>query len=92
MTLPGGEVLEKQLNIAVRLNEPPVATTSFVELAPGGTLQVTTDAIDSLVPGTASLQISASNAGRLNVPAILRALDRYPYGCTEQITSRAMPL
>ena len=31
-------------------------------------------------------------AGRLNVPAILRALDRYPYGCTEQIASRAMPL
>ena len=26
------------------------------------------------------------------MPAILRALDRYPYGCTEQITSRAMPL
>jgi hypothetical protein len=34
MTLPGGEILEKQLNIAVRLNEPPVATTNFVELAP----------------------------------------------------------
>ena len=44
------------------------------------------------MPGTASVQVSASGAGRLNVPAILRALDRYPYGCTEQITSRAMPL
>jgi uncharacterized protein YfaS (alpha-2-macroglobulin family) len=36
--------------------------------------------------------VAASGAGRLNVPAILRKLDRYPYGCTEQLTSRAMPL
>ena len=28
----------------------------------------------------------------LDVPALLKALDRYPYGCTEQIVSRAMPL
>jgi uncharacterized protein YfaS (alpha-2-macroglobulin family) len=92
MTLPDGEVLEKTLPIAVRMNEPPVANTTFVELAPGGSLAVTGDALEGLVPGTASVQVSASGAGRLNVPAILRALDRYPYGCTEQITSRAMPL
>jgi hypothetical protein len=92
LTVPGGEVLEKQLNLAVRVNEPPVATTTFVELAPGGDLSVTPDALEYLLPGTAAVQISASGAGRLNVPAILRALDRYPYGCTEQIASRAMPL
>jgi uncharacterized protein YfaS (alpha-2-macroglobulin family) len=92
LTIPGGEVLEKQLNVAVRVNEPPVATTTFVELAPRGDLSVTPDALEGLLPGTASVQVSASGAGRLNVPAILRALDRYPYGCTEQIASRAMPL
>ena len=69
-----------------------MANASFVELAPGGTLSVTPDALQGLVPGTSSVQVAASGAGRLNVPAILRALDRYPYGCTEQITSRAMPL
>jgi uncharacterized protein YfaS (alpha-2-macroglobulin family) len=26
------------------------------------------------------------------VPGLLKALDRYPYGCTEQIVSRALPL
>ena len=26
------------------------------------------------------------------MPALLQALDRYPYGCSEQIVSRAMPL
>jgi uncharacterized protein YfaS (alpha-2-macroglobulin family) len=92
LTLPDGQVLEKAVNVAVRLNEPPVALSSFVEVAPGGTLSVGPDALTGLVPGTASVQVSASGAGRLNVPAILRALDRYPYGCTEQIASRAMPL
>ncbi len=92
MTLPDGEMLQKQLNVAVRLNEPPIANATFVELAPGATFSVTPDALEGLVPGTASVQVSASGAGRLNVPAILRALDRYPYGCTEQIASRAMPL
>ncbi len=29
---------------------------------------------------------------RLNAPGLLAALDRYPYGCTEQITSKALPL
>ena len=28
----------------------------------------------------------------IDVPSLLQALDRYPYGCTEQIVSRALPL
>jgi uncharacterized protein YfaS (alpha-2-macroglobulin family) len=92
LTLPDGTSLQKDLTLAVRLNEPPVATTDFVELQPGGELSVGVDRLAGLVTGTASIQVGASGAGRLNVPAILRALDRYPYGCTEQITSRAMPL
>jgi len=92
LDLPDGTRIEKTLAIGVRLNEPPVATTDFVSLAPGAELTIGSDRIAGLVEGTASVQLSASGAGRLNVPAILRALDRYPYGCTEQITSRAMPL
>ncbi|MGH6926614.1 MAG: MG2 domain-containing protein [Propylenella sp.] len=92
LTLPDGTVLEKAIGIDVRLNEPPVATTEFITVRPGGDLTITPDRLEGLVPGTASIQVSASGAGRLNVPAILRALDRYPYGCTEQLTSRAMPL
>jgi alpha-2-macroglobulin len=92
LTLPDGETLEKTLAMAVRLNEPPVATTDFITLAPGAELSITAERLAGLALGTASLQVSVSGAGRLNVPGILRALDRYPYGCTEQITSRAMPL
>jgi uncharacterized protein YfaS (alpha-2-macroglobulin family) len=40
--------------------------------------------------GAVSLAV-ASLAG-IDVPALLQALDRYPYGCSEQIVSRALPL
>ena len=28
----------------------------------------------------------------IDVPGLLQSLDRYPYGCTEQTVSRALPL
>jgi uncharacterized protein YfaS (alpha-2-macroglobulin family) len=36
--------------------------------------------------------VAVSAYGGIDVPALLAALDRYPYGCTEQTVSRAMPL
>jgi hypothetical protein len=38
-----------------------------------------------------ALTVSATH-GYNNVPALLKWLDKYPYGCIEQTTSRAMPL
>jgi uncharacterized protein YfaS (alpha-2-macroglobulin family) len=37
-----------------------------------------------------ALSVGVSNA--LDAAALLAALDRYPFGCSEQITSRALPL
>ena len=45
-----------------------------------------------LVSGTGSVSLSASLSTALDAATILKALDRYPHGCSEQITSRAMPL
>ena len=36
--------------------------------------------------------MSVGPTARLDVPALLTALDRYPYGCAEQTISRALPL
>ena len=36
------------------------------------------------------MSVGASTA--LDAAALLKALDRYPFGCSEQITSRALPL
>jgi uncharacterized protein YfaS (alpha-2-macroglobulin family) len=43
-----------------------------------------------LCPAPVSLSVGASTA--LDAAALLAALDRYPYRCSEQITSRALPL
>lgn len=45
-----------------------------------------------LVPGTGAWLVSITGAGALDVAGLVRALDRFPYGCVEQITSRALPL
>ena len=43
-------------------------------------------------PGTGAVSVSANRLGGIDVAALLQSLDRYPYGCSEQIVSRAMPL
>ena len=45
-----------------------------------------------ILPGTGAVSVSVSPLAALDVPGLLQALDRYPYGCSEQIVSRAMPL
>ena len=44
------------------------------------------------MPGTAEALLSVSPRPDWDVPGLLRALDRYAYGCLEQTTSRALPL
>ena len=43
-------------------------------------------------PAPARCRSRSSPLAALDVPALLQALDRYPYGCTEQTVSRALPL
>ena len=97
---PDGEKLTKQLTLGVRTLEPPVRAERHVRLAPNGPGLVldqdlataTTAQWGGLLPDSGSWLVSISGAGAIDVPGILRALDRYPYGCTEQLTSRALPL
>jgi uncharacterized protein YfaS (alpha-2-macroglobulin family) len=61
-------------------------------LAPGASLTISRDLIADFVPGTGRVSVAVSPVGAIDVPALLQALDRYPYGCSEQIVSRALPL
>jgi uncharacterized protein YfaS (alpha-2-macroglobulin family) len=45
-----------------------------------------------LVPGTGGVAISVGPSTALDAATLLKALDRYPFGCSEQIASRALPL
>ena len=46
---------------------------------------------ESVLPG-AYVSVGVSPSAAFDVPSLLLALDRYPYGCAEQTTSRALPL
>ncbi|MCW5211078.1 hypothetical protein VU03_05095, partial [Desulfobulbus sp. N3] len=50
------------------------------------------ETLSGLFPETAKVALSISSSPNLDVPGLLGQLDRYPYGCLEQLTSRAMPL
>ncbi|HMN85894.1 MAG TPA: alpha-2-macroglobulin family protein [Bauldia sp.] len=92
LTTPAGEAYPKEIMLGVRPPGTPVTRRSLVALAGGGKLVVDAEPLSEFVPGTASVAVSVGGASRLDVAGILSALDRYPYGCAEQLTSRAMPL
>ncbi len=87
-----GHELRKTLRLPVRSNAPPTSHARILDLAPGAELRLDAGLLADRLPGTGSLLLSIGGAGRLDVAGLLLALDRYPYGCTEQLTSRALPL
>ena len=92
LTTPDGKQLTKSLTLPVRSNDPATSETRRFELAAGDTFTLDANVFAAMKPGSGQAVISAGPLARLNAPALLQALDRYPYGCTEQVTSRAMPL
>ncbi|RYE82179.1 MAG: hypothetical protein EOP19_16810, partial [Hyphomicrobiales bacterium] len=93
MTTPDGTVLTKNFGLPVRSIAPETVAKSAFELAAkGGTLTLGDDIFADFVPDTARATVSITGLGGFDVAGVVRALDRYPYGCTEQLTSRAMPL
>ncbi|MCQ8782287.1 alpha-2-macroglobulin family protein [Mangrovibrevibacter kandeliae] len=92
-SLPGGERLEKHFDLPVRSLAPEdVRKSAFPLTADGGKLILGDDVFADFVPGTGHATVSITGAAGFDVAGAVRALDRYPYGCTEQLTSRALPL
>ncbi|MGE0847201.1 MAG: alpha-2-macroglobulin, partial [Flavobacteriaceae bacterium] len=92
LTTPDGTELAKTIRLPVRANEPPVARIVEADIAPAGSLTLDEGLLDGMIAGTAKLAVSVGGQGDIDVPGLVAMLDRYPYGCTEQLTSRAMPL
>lgn len=92
ITDPSGATYEQTLLLPVRPATLPVTTRRPVDIAANGSLRIDGELLaDSLLPG-ASVSVSVTRAAAFDVAALLMSLDRYPYGCAEQTTSRALPL
>jgi uncharacterized protein YfaS (alpha-2-macroglobulin family) len=89
---PNGLTLARHYALDVKPATQVLTRRSVRTLAKGESLTLTSDMFSDLVEGTGAVSISASLSTALDAATILKALDRYPYGCSEQIASRAMPL
>jgi uncharacterized protein YfaS (alpha-2-macroglobulin family) len=89
---PGGFKLERDFALNVRPANQLLTRRTVRQIAKGESITLSNDLFADLVPGTGSVALSVGPSTALDAAAILKALDRYPFGCTEQITSRALPL
>mgnify|MGYP000184372401 CR=1 FL=1 len=92
LTDPDGNALAKELTLGVRAASAPVTTAKLIPIKPGETVTLDASYFDGLVAHTSSLTLAVGPIARLGVPQLLMQLDRYPYGCAEQVSSRALPL
>lgn len=89
---PGGLAIMRDYALNVRPAYPPISRRSVETLAPGAAMTLSADLVADLVPGRGTVSVSAGLDPAFDVPALIGALDRYPFACSEQLTSRALPL
>ena len=93
LTGPGNVAIERTYAISVEPPAPNVRRrTTQMLAATTGSLRVGSELIRDLVPASAKISVTASRTASFDVPGLLIGLDRYPFGCAEQTTSRALPL
>ena len=88
---PNGFALSRSYALDVRPATQILTRRTVRALAKGETLTLSKDMFD-FVPGTERVALSVAVSTSLDAAALLNALDRYPFGCSEQITSRAMAM
>lgn len=89
---PQGYHYQKNLRLGIRGVALPVIQRHYSTLQPSAKLQLKQSQLSGLYPDSANIHIQLSTNPGLDVAGLLKDLDRYPYGCLEQLTSRATPL
>jgi len=90
---PQGFRVQHAWPIEVRAPQLDIARDQIAVLGAGQSFVAGKSLVADLVPSTTTVALGVSAAhGYNDVPGLLKWLDKYPYGCIEQTTSRAMPL
>ncbi|MGA8387610.1 MAG: alpha-2-macroglobulin [Pseudolabrys sp.] len=89
---PDNFALERSYALDVRPATQILTRRTVRTLAKGETLTLSKDLFADFVPGTGRVGLSVAVSTSLDAATLLNALDRYPFGCSEQIASRAMAM
>jgi uncharacterized protein YfaS (alpha-2-macroglobulin family) len=92
LTGPNDLRIARDFTLGVRPAQAYQLKRFVARLEPGQSVTLDDGAADEFLPGTAEALLTVSPRPDWDVPGLLRALDRYAYGCLEQTTSRALPL
>ena len=92
LTQPDGSTLIKELLLGVRPVSAMTMSRRLLPLPAGDTVTVGPDYLQDYLEDTGEITLAIGPLARLDVPGLLQSLSRYPYGCAEQVSSRALPL
>lgn len=88
---PGPFAVSRDYPIEVRPAWLPVSQVERERVTPGARWHLSSDVLAGYLPGSTEVTVSFSPTP-LDEAALLASLSRYPYGCTEQVTSQAWPM
>jgi alpha-2-macroglobulin len=89
---PNGFALERAYALDVRPANQILTRRTVRALSVGETLTLSKDMFADFVPGTGRVGLSVAISASLDIATLLSELDRYPFGCSEQVTSRAVAM
>ena len=89
---PSSYAVQSSFPIEVRAPYMDETISSTKPLAAGETLTLTKALIAQYLPRSAEITVSASQLAGIDPARYIKSLRKYPYGCTEQTVSAAMPM
>jgi uncharacterized protein YfaS (alpha-2-macroglobulin family) len=93
VTLTGPKFEATQsLSLDVEPGTSALVKRSFHDLQPGESLVLSRDLLADFIPSTGAVTATVAPLGGVDVAGLLSALDAYPWSCSEQTVSRALPL
>lgn len=91
LTAPDGALLTKDITIPIIDGTPEIPRRTRITVTPGTPLQLDGQVTADL-RNVSQITLTAGPLASLDLASVLGGLARYPYGCTEQIASAALPL
>jgi uncharacterized protein YfaS (alpha-2-macroglobulin family) len=89
---PEGVSQTKTLTLGVRAPAAQQTVSELIPIPAGQSVTLGKERFSAYLAHSAGMTLAIGPIARLDVPELLAELDRYPYGCAEQVSSRAMPL